>query len=310
MSNELVSIIMPAYNSADTISTSILSATNQSYKNIELIVVNDGSTDKTADICQSFVEKDMRIKFLSQSNGGVSSARNTGIRMAKGEFIAFLDADDLWEQDKIEQQVMASRNQPEAIILTQLQRFSEDCSSRTLLSKSLPPQYLSKNDYLRTLLNLENHEMASFGTSLVRKAHLEASGLFDENLVTAEDWDLWLRLAFYFPFVNIDQPLRLYRKYTGSLTTRTKLEKTLQGQLYIIDKVAQVGVLFPSEIRTAKIRKYLEFANIYKYQNMRFAAIQAVSKAFAFSPAGCGKLFLKKLIKKTCRILRGLMDGK
>jgi hypothetical protein len=121
------------------------------------------------------------------------------------------------------------------VILTQLQRFSGDGNSKTLLSKPLlPPSYKTREDYLLSLLNLGNHEMPSFATSLVRKDHLEVSGIFDENLDTAEDWDLWLRLALHFPFVNIDQPLLLYRKHAGSLTRKTILGKTLQNQLYVV----------------------------------------------------------------------------
>jgi glycosyltransferase involved in cell wall biosynthesis len=308
MTKALVSIIIPAYNAADTICASIDSALTQSYTDIEIIIVDDGSTDKTANICRHYLNKDARIKYISKKNSGVSAARNAGIKSAKGEFVSFLDADDLWERNKILLQVAASRKQPDAIILTELQRFSGDGPSRKLLSKTLLPQYTQKEEYIRAILNLENFEMACFGTALVRKAHLDAVGLFDETLITAEDWDLWLRLAFHFPFVNIDQPLRLYRKYTGSLTTQTKLEKTLHGQLYIMDKVARFGVLSQEELRSAKMRKYLEFAGIYRYKKMRIAANLLTAKAIVTCPIGCGEQFRKKLSNKLSNILKGIKN--
>jgi hypothetical protein len=148
--------------------------------------------------------------------------------------------------------------------------------------------------------------MASFATALIRKVFLDAVGLFDEMLITAEDWDLWLRLAFHYPFVNIDQPLHFYRKHTDSLTLRTKVKKTLNGQLYVMDKVAKYGVLLPSEIRAAKMRKYLEFARIYRYQKMRFAALQSAAKAVVSCPAGCGELFWKRFFRKSSKILKDM----
>jgi glycosyltransferase involved in cell wall biosynthesis len=306
MADELVSIIMPAYNSEDTISESIDSAVSQTYRNIELIVVDDGSTDKTADICKVRESEDHRIRYVRQSNMGVSAARNTGIRMARGDFIAFLDADDLWEQDKIELQMAVSSNQPDAVILTEVQRFSGDSPSKILLPKKFPPQYTIKDEYIRTILNLENVQMACFGTALVRKAHLEVVGLFDENLTTGEDWDLWLRLAFHYPFANIDKPLRLYRDNPGSLTARTKLKKTFHCQLHIIDKAKHYGPLAPSEIPLAKMRKYLEFAIIYRYYKKWWASLQCLVWAIGSCPAGCGKLIWKKFINRSSRILRGM----
>jgi len=302
MTKELISIIMPTYNSAQTIGASIVSATTQSYENIELIIIDDGSTDQTSEICNNYAKADARIRYIVQDNSGVSAARNTGIKMANGKFIAFLDSDDLWTQDKIELQMAAAAIRPDAVIVTGLRRFSGDGPDRELLSETMPPAFNGQQEYMRTILNLNNHEMAVFGTALVKKEHLEIVGFFDESLTTAEDWDLWLRLALRFPFVNIDQPLRLYRKYSNSLTMRTKLEKTLQGQLYIIDKAASSGKFLPSQIRYAKMRKHLEFANIYQYQSMRYAAILAILKALSSYPWGSGILLFEKLIKKMNRL--------
>lgn len=302
MAAELVSIILPAYNAASTIDESIASALAQTYENIELVIVDDGSTDTTADICRQHADRDGRIRYFYRDDGGVSAARNMGITVSRGDFVAFLDADDLWEKDKLESQTAVLRGEPDTVVLTGLRRFSGDGPSRTMLSGTLPPPVLPRQDYLRAVLNLENHEMATFGTALVRMTHLRTVGLFDENLTTAEDWDLWLRLAVRYRFGNINRPLRLYRKDIASLTTRTALEKTFRGQLYVIDKIAKSGLLPPAEIRLARMRKALEFGRIYRYQKMRRAFIRSVVMAAAFDPASFGELLLKKIFKsiRTC----------
>lgn len=298
MAKDLVSIIMPVYNSKETIEESIASAVAQHYENIELIIVDDGSNDGTADLCRKFVKQDKRIKFFFQTNKGVSAARNTGIKKAEGDFFSFLDADDLWDERKIELQIAAAKENPEAVILSQLQRFSGNGTSRRFLSCTSPPKYQEKGEYLRALVNLKNHDMANFGTALIRKRHLETVGLFDENLHLAEDWDLWLRLAVCFPFVNVNLPLRLYRKHQDSLTMQNQVEKALQYQLAIIDKLARSGLMRLYEIRAAKLQKCLEFYEIFRYRQMRMAAFRVIGKGVLTDSAGIVKIFWGKLCKK------------
>ena len=298
MPGELVSIIMPAYNSAATISESVASALSQSHRNIELVIVDDGSRDDTADICRRHAAQDNRIRLISQSNRGVSAARNTGIKAARGEYVAFLDADDLWETDKIEQQMNSVRMHPGSIVLTGMIRFSGDGSARRFLTTTDPPPFIDQEKYARQVLNLQNHEMGSFGTALVPTRCLGETFLFDERLRTSEDWDLWLRLAFRYPFENINEPLRLYRKYAGSLTTQTRMQGTLKGQLYIIDKVRQSKLLSNADIKMAQMNKYLEFAGHYRYIKMYFLSLVMVMHAawswpegfFALVAAKAGKL--------------------
>jgi hypothetical protein len=109
--------------------------------------------------------------------------------------------------------------------------------------------------------------MANFATALVRRSHAGNVGLFDEEVNTAEDWDLWLRLACHYRFININQPLHLYRKYDRSLTRRFDLAKTLENQIYIIGKMSSLNVLSHNEIESAMICKYLEFGRIFLNRN-------------------------------------------
>ena len=294
---ELVSIIMPAYNSAATISESIVSALSQSHRDLERVIVDDGSTDDTADICRRHAVQDNRVRLISQANRGVSAARNTGIKAAQGEYVAFLDADDLWDKEKIEQQMVSVRTHPGTIVLTGMIRFSGDGEARRFLTTTNPPPFLDQGRYARQILNLQNHEMGSFGTALVPRHCLNESFLFDERLRTSEDWDLWLRLAFRYPFENINKPLRLYRKYAGSLTTQTRMQDTLTGQLYIIKKIEERKLLSEADINMARMNKYLEFAGHYRYIKRYLRSFLMVTNAAWSYPEGFRTLICAKLNK-------------
>ena len=102
---ELVSVIIPAFNAARFLERTIISAQNQTHRNLEIIVVEDGSTDGTQHVAAAMADSDPRIKVIEKSNGGVASARNVGLAQARGEYVAFLDADDLWHPSKIELQI-------------------------------------------------------------------------------------------------------------------------------------------------------------------------------------------------------------
>ena len=110
MSNSLISVIIPAYNCSKLIPNAIESVLGQTYSNLELIVVDDGSTDNTAEIILNYKNYNNNMKYIYQNNGGVSKARNTGIKQSVGEYIAFLDADDIWDKNKLEIQMKVINN--------------------------------------------------------------------------------------------------------------------------------------------------------------------------------------------------------
>ncbi len=191
---------------------------------------------------------------------------------------------------------VAARKNSDIVVLTSLQRFYDNGPDRTLSTVMTPPTFKTRDEYIKTLPCLGNHE----GLPLEQyspKKHLDSVGLFDESLITAEDWDLWLRLTRHFPFVNIFKPLRLYLKCAGSLTSRTRVDKTLQGQLRIIAKVAKSHMLAPSEISLARIRIYLEFAAIYKYKSITITSMPMLLRALMISPSECTISLTKKFSK-------------
>ena len=120
----LVSVIIPAYNAEETISETLDSVLRQTYSNIEVIIVDDGSTDGTSRIVKEHAERDKRCKYIYKQNSGVSSALNLGIENSNGEFIAAIGSDDMWAENKLELQLECIRAYPDSIVLTEVQRFT------------------------------------------------------------------------------------------------------------------------------------------------------------------------------------------
>lgn len=290
--NRLISVIIPAYNAERHLAEAVDSVLKQTYSNIEVIIIDDGSTDGTSEIGRACVRRDGRCRYFRSGNVGVSRARNRGIEKSAGSFVAFLDSDDLWEENKLQLQVECLAEKPEAIVLTELKRFVESDGERRYLTTTEPPPFNDRKSYLLILLNFRNSQMTSFATVLMRKQQVQAAGLFDERLRTSEDWDLWVRLASRYEFVNVQVPLVLYRKHEKSLTIRNALKNTLADQLFVMDKVASTGDIPKREIASAKANKYLEFARIYAYRRNRLMAF-----AFflcALRTAGPGGIFRLK----------------
>jgi glycosyltransferase involved in cell wall biosynthesis len=187
MNTPLVSIIIPLFNKESYISQTIESVTTQTYKNMEIIVINDGSTDGSLEVVRKYSIKDKRISILSQRNMGLSGARNRGIASAKGEFVNFLDADDLLYKHFVEETVGYLNANPSKDLVHVSFDWIEEQGD--LISSQKAPE---SDDYLRDLLM---GNMFPVHTVLVRRYLIDRIGLFREELRTTEDWDYWLRCA-------------------------------------------------------------------------------------------------------------------
>ena len=185
----LISIIIPAYNTEKYLPQAIGSVLSQSYKDTEIIIVNDGSKDRTPIIADSYKKKDVRVKLFNQNNKGLSAARNTGIQNASGEIIAFLDSDDWWHSTYLE--IMASRLISQSslgISFARIQYADENGNLIPMFTRG-HVEKIKKEDffYMNPL---------SCGSNLVMKRkHLESTGLFDESLKKVEDLDFLYRAA-------------------------------------------------------------------------------------------------------------------
>lgn len=200
-----VSAIIPAYNRADFLPRSIGSVLNQTFRDLELIVVDDGSTDNTKAVVEEFARKDNRVKYFWQPNfGGPAGPRNTGIKHASGKYVAFLDSDDEWMPTKVEEQVNLFEHsavdtgfagcdytlQEGATIVTyKLPRFTKDTTFEKLL----------EHDFIGTATIV-----------MIKNDVLDDVGGFDENLECGEDTDLWLRIAEKYKFALAPNILAAY----------------------------------------------------------------------------------------------------
>jgi glycosyltransferase involved in cell wall biosynthesis len=187
---------------------------SQSYQDYEIIVVNDGSTDNTDEIMSRYLS-DSRIHYISQMNMGQARAKNAGIRHSKGEYIAFLDADDFWHENKLERQLPLFSNERVGVVYSMTQYV--DKSGKHLNSKPTRRRLRPKAGFVYKDLLFDN--FVPFSSSLVRKRCLEASGFFDETLSMGIDWDLWLRISTQYEFCYVNKALLFYRiGHTGQMS--------------------------------------------------------------------------------------------
>jgi glycosyltransferase involved in cell wall biosynthesis len=223
-----VSIIIPVYNHAIFLDEALKSIFAQTYQNFEIIVVDDGSTDDTANVLQPLTEQGL-IRYIYQQNQGVSAARNRGIVEAKGKYIAFLDSDDLFEPEKLEVQVNYLQDHPEVgLVHSGFTKFDNDGNTLGYRDTS----WFSDMIYPRILLYWTT--LMAVNTVLVSKNILEVVGFFDTALSMGEDLDLWRRIARKYPFGFINKSLARVRVHAGN-TSGDKLRAT-QGLLMYLEK--------------------------------------------------------------------------
>ncbi len=223
----LASVVIPLYNKESYILETLQSVMNQTYVNLECIIVDDGSTDKSVEITRKFIsENQLSWRLISQKNLGQTKARNHGIQQARGEYIAFLDSDDLWPVNKIESQVEAIEKNPDSVlVLSSYAIFSEGNSfPRVVRHKSAKK------------MNSHWLDMRGFGgglesLGLVRRKTLDQIGLFDENLSTSSGLDLSLRLEKVGRTIFLPEIGLYYRLSSGQWHTNINPLVTDMGKL-------------------------------------------------------------------------------
>lgn len=212
-----VSVIIPAFNSEEFISEAIESVTGQTYTNWELIVVDDGSTDRTKRIVDKYLGEDNRIKYIYQNNSGPAAARNKGIQASCGKYIAFLDSDDIWYLDKLEKQMIFLKSNPDYVVYGGRNYIRKE-GDRFVESGQIK---LFRNfDTIQENLEyfLYNSNFTITSTLLFEKSLLEKTGSFDETLQLCEDDNLILRMAAYRKFHALNEPVDYRRKHDQSIT--------------------------------------------------------------------------------------------
>ena len=206
----LVSVIVPTHNREALVREAIESALSQTHREIEVIVVDDGSTDQTADSIAAI--SDSRIRLFTQSQSGPAAARNAGIEKARGEFVAFLDSDDLWESGKIAAQLAVFEKCPDAVLVFSDARLGD--TGRTAFTMREGRDASAGGDWFTRLL-LDNIIITS--TVLAKKEAVVAAGGFDTVFEPAEDYRLWLSMTRLGPFEIMHDILAIYRLHGDQL---------------------------------------------------------------------------------------------
>lgn len=248
-----VSVIIPLYNAEDTIAAAIQSVRRQTYPDLELIVVDDGSTDSSLATAQGIDEP--RLRVYSFGNAGASAARNRGIAHAKGAFIAFLDADDLWSPDKLADQVKALEEHPQAALAYSWCDYINAAGQVVCSGK----RSIAGADTYAKLLVANFLENGS--TPLIRRQALEQVGYFDESLQGCQDLDLYLRLARQYRFVTVPKVQVYYRLSDGSITSNIRRQE--QQVLQVLNRAY---ALSPPSLQLLKPKS---LAHLYRFLMLR-----------------------------------------
>jgi glycosyltransferase involved in cell wall biosynthesis len=212
MTSPLVSVVIPTFNAARYVARAVDSALAQTYSPVEVIVVDDGSTDNTAQVLDQYKSN---IRYIFQPNcGSVGAVRNRGIREARGEIFAFLDADDLWFREKLEQQIPVLLANPKVGLVHSNFKYLDEETGRTY-TISRPRHKLVGRCYTRLFFGC-----SIFASSVVvRRTCLDNVGMFNEEIPPGvEDYELWLRLARQYKFAYVPRCLALYRKHSANMS--------------------------------------------------------------------------------------------
>lgn len=263
INNISVSVIMPAYNASNYIVEAIASVVAQTYSDWELIIVDDGSTDNTAQKAHSWLEQDSRIQYYYQENGKQGKARNLGISKSKGEYIAFLDADDIWMPEKLEIQIQEIKENNVDLVFSDSYVFNNDNVSDRSRKMNTMHQIFKEEEALK--LFLEGNRIPMLTVFVKKEKIIFVNGFTEKKEIpAAEDYHLWLKLIMSgCCFYGSDKILASYRVHSESSTSKDKW-----ASKQIPDVFYDLIQLYP--VYQNQIRKELKLKFIYIYKNNLF----------------------------------------
>jgi len=290
----LVSIVMAAYNAADFIAEAIESVLNQTYTNIELIVVNDGSKDGTEQIVANYLVSN-KVKYLSQDNAGQTVAKNNGIKNASGKIIGFCDADDYWHAEKLEKQLsILFSDRKIGIVYSDIQAINQ-YGEKIKIDEKLN----GKQGNLLTDLLFDN--FIPFGSAIFRIECVHEHGAFNENYRMGIDWDLWLRFSTSWEFGFSNEKLYFYREWEGQMSRNYNGRYT--GALVILKNFKN---RYPSFIQQNTYQKaisdiYANYAyhiSLYEGYNLRLLTYSIKALATGFTRVETTKRVARALLRR------------
>jgi glycosyltransferase involved in cell wall biosynthesis len=269
--SRLVSVVIPSYNHAEFVGTCIDSILTQTYRNLEVIVIDDGSTDDTRERMKEYGDK---IRYVYHDNRGRGATRNRGIELAQGEWIAFVDADDIWRRDKLEKQMAAIEKYPEIdLIVTDCCQFDGDEIVQARFFDKMErihnaPRKIDGTlqiftEMLFPLMIRENFIIQS--SVLMRKSCFDKGELYDNSLKRCQDRDLWMRLSRHFTFALIDEVLTDQRKH--SLTDGAGFAQPIEYRIKMFEKalarMTEWETKYEKELKLELARTHYELGYFY-----------------------------------------------
>ncbi len=310
----LISVIVPAYNAERFLAKTLDSILAQTYPHFEVLVIDDGSTDQTAAIAQAYAQRDPRIHYLKQANGGVAAARNLGIGEAKGVFIAPIDADDIWYPENLERQVQCFLAAGERVGL--VYSWSVDIDEADHLLGGFRASDLEGKVYPTLILH---NFLGNASAALIRRSCWEQVGGFDPSFRAqqaqgCEDWDLYLRIAERFEFRVVPAFLVGYRKLRGTMSGDYR--QMARSHALVMQAVQTRHPEIPQRLyQLAQTNLYMYFAQ----QGIRFNQFKVglgwlgralqTNALFAVFYVGMVLLIASLMQYGLCRLLQGWLAG-
>lgn len=286
MENTLVTVIIPTYNRPTYLKQALNSVIDQSYTNIEIIVIDDGSTIKYAKtICSEF----QNCQYYFKKNGGLSSARNYGVNKAKGKYIAFLDDDDFWREDKLEKQVKLLENYPKTdCVHSSAKLVNETGQEIGKIIGASQNKIHKRSGYV--FWNALGVWVVKSPTPLIRKSVFKTDLMFDETIKVGEDIDFYQRMFYRHKVLYINEPLAFYREYDNKERLSVQLDKYIGVEQKMYDNFLKMGIKNPLTLYL--IAKRLANSALIRWNNVFNSKTKKVSKLCLYSRP---KYYLKNL---------------
>jgi len=293
-SQPLVSVVIPAFNAAETLADTLRSALASTYERIEIIVVDDGSTDRTFDVARQFALAEPRIRLHRQRNEGLSAALNAGFQLATGDFIARLDADDIWHPTKLEKQIALARQMPHAAFIYTFARYI-DSTGRVLgdgPEQRFPPRSLCRG--------LCESLVAGGSSALMRREAVEAAGFCDPALGAWEDLLMQLRISRRHGIAFVPEYLVGYRINRASMSADTSRMLSIWRSLR-----RQLKREFPEV--SAKVHRWAHasrcavFGEQFAWRGAYAKSVGVLAEAFAYDPIWTSRLLAFRIARKLTR---------
>lgn len=256
--SELISVVVPVYNGAKYLTKTVESILAQDHENLELLLINDGSSDNSKELIESLASTEPRIKAFTKDNGGVANARNFGIRQAKGDFIAFCDQDDLWLPSKLSKQLPLFSNMKTGLV------YTGAIADYVLYGKQSKPNFDQK--YRGEVFErLTQQNMFTCCTAMARKSFLEEVGGFDDDraLMGVDDWHLWLKLALVCEFDFVPEHLAIHIFHGDNYSLND--QKMHEAEIVCLNKIEAIASKYNKSANWPLIKQQLHIRYAKSY---------------------------------------------